>query len=32
MVQITDIAKEKLEAVLQSNPGKYLRIVFQGVG
>lgn len=32
MISITDIAKEKIEEVLQSNPGKYLRIVIDGFG
>jgi Fe-S cluster assembly iron-binding protein IscA len=32
MVEITDIAKEKLKIVLDKNPGKYLRIVVQGIG
>lgn len=32
MVRITDMAKEKIEEVLQNNPGKYLRLVVQGFG
>jgi len=29
---ITDLAKEKLQAILQENPGKLLRVVFEGFG
>jgi len=32
MVEITDAAKEKIKEVLNKNPGKYLRIVTQGIG
>ncbi len=32
MIQITDFAKEKIEALLKKNPGKYLRLVYQGFG
>ena len=32
MVEITDLAKDKLKEVLDENPGKYLRIVMQGIG
>ena len=32
MVEITDVAKDKLKEVLNENPGKYLRIVVQGIG
>jgi Fe-S cluster assembly iron-binding protein IscA len=32
MVEITDVAKDKLKEVLNENPGKYLRIVMEGVG
>jgi Fe-S cluster assembly iron-binding protein IscA len=32
MVEITDAAKDKIKEVLNENPGKYLRIVMQGVG
>jgi Fe-S cluster assembly iron-binding protein IscA len=32
MVEITDVAKDKLKEVLNENPGKYLRIVMQGIG
>ena len=32
MISITDLAKEKIEEVLQSNPGKYLRLIIQGYG
>jgi len=32
MVKITDVAKDKIKEVLSENPGKYLRIVMQGIG
>jgi len=32
MISITDLAKEKIEEVLQSNPGKYLRLIIDGFG
>ena len=32
MVEITDVAKDKIKEVLNNNLGKYLRIVVQGVG
>ena len=32
MIKITDSAKNKLQEVLDKNPGKYLRVVFQGFG
>lgn len=32
MIGITDLAKEKIEEVLQNNPGKYLRLIIQGYG
>ena len=32
MVEITDMAKDKLKEVLNENLGKYLRIVMEGVG
>ena len=32
MVAITDVAKEKLKELLNKNPGKYLRIVVEGIG
>ena len=32
MIKITDAAKEKLEPILSDNPGKYLRIILDGVG
>lgn len=31
-MKITDLAKEKLQVILRDNPGKYLRIVFEGFG
>ena len=32
MLEITDVAKDKLKEVFNENPGKYLRIVMEGVG
>jgi Fe-S cluster assembly iron-binding protein IscA len=32
MVQITDIARDKIQEVLDQNDGKYLRIYIQGIG
>jgi Fe-S cluster assembly iron-binding protein IscA len=32
MVEITDVAKDKLKEVLNENPSKYLRIVMEGIG
>jgi Fe-S cluster assembly iron-binding protein IscA len=32
MVQITDMAKERIQQVLDQNSGKYLRIFIQGIG
>lgn len=32
MIEITDVAKDKLKEVLDSNPGKYLRVVVEGYG
>jgi Fe-S cluster assembly iron-binding protein IscA len=32
MVEITDVAKEKIKKILNGNPGKYLRIVVRGIG
>jgi Fe-S cluster assembly iron-binding protein IscA len=32
IIQITDIAKDKLKEVLDENPGKYIRIVIEGIG
>ena len=32
MVEITDIARDKIREVLDENEGKYLRIFVQGVG
>lgn len=29
---ITDLAKEKLQAILAENPGKALRVMFEGFG
>jgi Fe-S cluster assembly iron-binding protein IscA len=32
MIEITDVAKEKLMEVLEANPGKMLRVFIQGHG
>lgn len=32
MFEITDAAKDKLKEVLDGNPGKFLRVMIQGVG
>lgn len=32
MITITEAAKEKLIGVLKENPGKFLRVVIQGIG
>jgi Fe-S cluster assembly iron-binding protein IscA len=32
MLQITDIARDKIQEVLNENCGKYLRIFIQGTG
>jgi Fe-S cluster assembly iron-binding protein IscA len=32
MIEITDVAKYKIREILESNPGKYLRIVVEGTG
>ena len=32
MITITDMAKEKLLPVFAENPGKFLRIVINGIG
>lgn len=32
MIQITDVARDKLQEVLNQNDGKYLRIFVQGMG
>ena len=32
MIEITDVAKDKLREVLDGNPGKYLRVIIAGVG
>jgi iron-sulfur cluster assembly protein len=31
-MEITDIAQGKIKEVLDNNPGKYLRVVFSGIG
>ena len=32
MIEITDLAKDKIQEVLKQNPGKLLRVVVQGSG
>ena len=32
MVQITDMAKERIQEILDKNSGKYLRLFIQGMG
>lgn len=32
MIKMTDEAKAKLKAVLEENPGKYLRVLIRGIG
>jgi Fe-S cluster assembly iron-binding protein IscA len=32
MVEITDVARDKIQEVLDQNAGKYLRIYVQGAG
>lgn len=32
MVEITDIARDKIKEVLAENPGKYVRIIVSGLG
>ena len=32
MIEITDVAKDKLEELLKENLGKYLRVVIEGAG
>ena len=32
MIEITDVAKNKIKEILDRNPGKYLRIVAEGDG
>ena len=32
MIEITDVAKEKIKEVLNNNPGRYLRVFIQGHG
>jgi len=32
MFEITDAAKDKIKEVLNKYPGKYLRIVMEGIG
>ena len=32
MVQITDMARDEIQKILEQNSGKYLRIFIQGMG
>jgi hypothetical protein len=32
MVEITDMARDKIREALAVNTGKYLRLIFQGIG
>lgn len=32
MIKITDTAKDMLNTILAEHPGKYLRVVVQGIG
>ena len=32
MIEITDLAKDKIQDVLRQNDGKYLRILVDGIG
>ncbi len=32
MIEITDIARDKIKEVLNNNPGKSLRVIMQGYG
>ena len=32
MLEITDMARDKLKEILEQNEGKYLRVLLQGVG
>lgn len=32
MIEITDIARDKIKEVLNENPGKYLRVITEGNG
>ena len=32
MLTITETAREQFEQLLQENPGKFLRVVFEGFG
>lgn len=32
MVTITDIARDKIQELLDQNPGKFLRLYIQGIG
>jgi Fe-S cluster assembly iron-binding protein IscA len=32
MIEITDLAKDKIKDLLNKNPGKYIRVTFEGYG
>ncbi len=32
MIEITDIARDKIKEILNNNPGKSLRVIMQGYG
>lgn len=32
MMQMTDVAREKIKELMQEHPGKHLRIVLEGFG
>ena len=32
MIEVTDIARDKIKEVLKENPGKYIRVVMEGFG
>jgi len=32
MIRITDSARDKIKEILSANPGKYLRVMYKGMG
>lgn len=32
MLQITDVARDKIKELMQEHPGKQLRVIFEGFG
>jgi hypothetical protein len=32
MIRITDSARDKIKEILSTNPGKYIRVVYRGMG